>query len=127
MILQSLASLVLLVIPVVGAYGVTLLKKHATQNQIVIGLSIAHIVVRATEQVAATTGMTSSTKYAEALDRALNLGKRLGVDFTTEQWRGFIEQAVHELNLSFAPILPAIAVPAVPAAPPPGVPATPAA
>ncbi|MCA1666772.1 MAG: hypothetical protein LC793_05100, partial [Thermomicrobia bacterium] len=66
LIVEALSSVALAVIPIVGAYLVAYLKKHLTQSQLATAITVAHVVVQATEQVNTATGATGSQKYATA-------------------------------------------------------------
>ena len=87
-----IAALVAVVVPYIRRY----LLARVSAEQLTMGAEVARIVVRAVEQtIKATHGQD---KLAEAIRRARVYAGAIGLNFTDEQWKHLIEQAVLDMN-----------------------------
>jgi len=97
---QILTLVAVVIVQVAGAALIRWLRARYTAQQIETGMEVARIVVRAVEQIAATTGadMRGRAKLQEAIARARAIAAQRGLDLSDEQWRTILEAAVLELK-----------------------------
>jgi hypothetical protein len=108
-----LANVLLMVMAAFVAMAVRWVQNKGNHTGVQIAITIANAVVRAVEQMGETHGWTNSKRLEEAIVRIAPLGKQFGLNLTQEQWRTYIEQGVHGLNLAWDQITAVANAPAV--------------
>lgn len=97
-LVNLLLAIVQLLIVGVGTVAVQWIRSKLSARQLELGLSIAHIAVAASEQLAASMQIDLHQKYAYALEMARDQAAKFGLQFTDDQWETLIESAVKEMK-----------------------------
>ncbi|AFV02811.1 MULTISPECIES: phage holin family protein [unclassified Dehalobacter] len=91
---ELLQIVITIVIPFVGAYLVSLIKKHLTAKQIEIAKNIAGIAVKFAQQ----SGLANADKFQLAFNTVKSMASQHGIKLTDEQWTSLVEAAVNEFK-----------------------------
>lgn len=97
-----LQNLIYVVFSAAGGFLTAYLKAHYSAQKLRTAEAVAVEAVRFAEQVAGALGYDPKKKLHHALDYVQQLGGRLGIRLTEEQWVGLIESAVLHLKKEVA-------------------------
>jgi len=93
LVYKTLLDIESLVLIVLTGYAVTFAKTHFNAKQLEIAKEIAATVVTATKGISGALGINLEDEMKGLVDKAKVYAKAHGINYTDEQWEGFIREA----------------------------------